>query len=37
VPGFVYAILDVFVRSPVLADYAAKVYKIVDLFDVSLV
>jgi hypothetical protein len=37
VPGFVYAAVDVFVRSLVLADYIAKIYKLVDLFDVFLV
>jgi hypothetical protein len=34
VPGFVYVALDVFIGSPILADYPAKVYKLVDLFDV---
>jgi hypothetical protein len=37
VPSFVHAALDVFVCSPVLADCAAKVYKLVDPFDVFLV
>jgi hypothetical protein len=37
VPGFVYAALDIFIHSPVLADYTAKVYKLVNFFNVFLV
>ena len=36
-PGFAGAALDVFIRSPVLVNYTAKVDKLVNFFDVFLV